>query len=108
MLGRRSFLRVLGLGPAAIVASSAEQATGLRGGVSSLFGYGVSAGVYDTAAPPPATAAEGSAVAQKMATYLASNALPSFVTDRIRENARESSGSIPTSRSTAHSAWQPR
>lgn len=88
MLARRSFLRALGIGPAAIAVGSAEQATGLRGGVGSLFGHGVSSGVYDIAGPPGLTG-DPAGIAQKMATYLAGNALPSFVTDRIRENARD-------------------
>lgn len=88
MLARRSFLRALGLGaPAAIAAgSSVEAATGLRGGIGSLFGYGVSGGVDDVAG---VAMADSTGMAQRMAIYLASNALPSFVTDRIRENARD-------------------
>jgi hypothetical protein len=78
----------LGLGPAAIIAGSAEQASGLRGGVSSLFGYGVSSGVSELSAAPASIADEG-AIAQKMVGYLAVNALPAFVTDRIREQARD-------------------
>ena len=89
MLARRSFLRALGIGPA-IVAGAAEQATGLRGGIGSLFGYGVSAGVQEGfgRAPVSPISDEG-AIARKMVGYLASNALPSFVTDRMREQARE-------------------
>lgn len=84
MLPRRAFLRALGLAPVA-AAASATQAAGLGAGVASAFGYGVAPAVGELVTIAPV---DGGTIAKRIVSYLASNSLPSYVTERIRADAQ--------------------
>lgn len=80
-MNRRSILKMLGAGPAAI-AAQAERATGLSGGLASALGFSpVAPCLYDSIQPVDTDGPD------RIGAYLAAHAIPDFVMDRVRENA---------------------
>jgi hypothetical protein len=89
MIGRRGFLRAIGVAPAAVLA---EQTAGLQGGVRSIFGWAPIAGAIQEnlgeELPPTNSPPVGESVWTKAARFFAGNAIPPHIIERYRDNAR--------------------
>jgi hypothetical protein len=91
-LGRRGFLRALGLAPAAIAVETA----GIGLGGRAVLGYSsIASAVWENTGGPmnsPTNCTEigGISHAQKLAAYLATHDLPQYLVDRMRAQSRQS------------------